>query len=80
MNWIEFVKDYAKKNNIKYNEALKQAKGAWAEHKKKNPTSHSKAKPKKLKMPKAEEKGKSKYVKDKIKYLKKQLAFQKSRL
>lgn len=76
MNWIEFVKDYAKKNNIKYNEALSKAKGAWAEHKKKNPTSHSKAKPKK---PKTEEKGKKKYVKDKIKYLKKQLAFQKSR-
>jgi len=23
--WIEFVKEYAKKNNMKYNEALKKA-------------------------------------------------------
>ena len=33
MKWIEFVKDYAKKNNIKYGQALKQAKGDWAKHK-----------------------------------------------
>lgn len=25
MNWISFVKQYAKKNNMKYNEALKRA-------------------------------------------------------
>lgn len=24
--WIDFVKDYAKKNNMKYNEALKDKK------------------------------------------------------
>ena len=29
MKWVEFVKDYAKKNNIKYGEALKKAKDAW---------------------------------------------------
>ena len=34
MNWVEFVKDYAKKNNITYGEALKKAKTSWAEHKK----------------------------------------------
>lgn len=36
MKWIEFVKDFAKKNNMKYNEALKspKLKSAWAKHKK----------------------------------------------
>jgi len=34
MKWVEFVKQYAKKHNIKYGEALKKAKGDWAEHKK----------------------------------------------
>ena len=36
MNWIEFVKDFAKKNKMKYNEALKspKIKPAWEKHKK----------------------------------------------
>ena len=34
MKWVEFVKQYAKKHNLKYGEALKKAKGDWAEHKK----------------------------------------------
>ena len=25
MSWVSFVKEYAKKNNMKYNEALKKA-------------------------------------------------------
>jgi len=25
MSWVKFVKEYAKKNNMKYNEALKKA-------------------------------------------------------
>ena len=33
MKWVEFVKDYAKKNNIKYGEALKKAKDGWKKHK-----------------------------------------------
>ena len=51
MKWIEFVKDYAKKNNIKYGKALKEAKGDWAKHKETSPEHKSKpktkAKPKK---------------------------------
>ena len=56
MKWIEFVKDYAKKNNIKYGEALKKAKDAWKKHKAESP--EHKSKPKK--------KGKSKGKKDNI--------------
>ena len=48
MKWVEFVKDYAKKNNIKYGEALKKAKDAWAKHKESSPEhSAKKTKPKK---------------------------------
>ena len=44
MKWIEFVKAYAKKNNIKYGEALKKAKGDWAKHKASSPEHQSKPK------------------------------------
>ena len=48
MKWVEFVKDYAKKNNIKYGEALKKAKDAWKKHKAESPEQHTKkSKPKK---------------------------------
>ena len=36
-SWIDFVKDYAKKNNIKYGDAFKKAKPSWEKHKKENP-------------------------------------------
>ena len=36
MKWVDFVKDYAKKHNLKYGEALKQAKGDWKKHKDSN--------------------------------------------
>ena len=38
MKWVEFVKKFAKDNNIKYGEALKKAKGAWAKHKQNDPS------------------------------------------
>ena len=48
MKWVEFVKDYAKKNNIKYGEALKKAKDAWKKHKAESPEhTAKKSKPKK---------------------------------
>ena len=47
MKWIEFVKDFAKKNNIKYGKALKEAKGAWAKHKESSPEHKKPTKPKK---------------------------------
>ena len=43
--YVEFVKKYAKDNNIKYGEALSKSKSAWKEHKSKNPTT-KKSKPK----------------------------------
>ena len=58
MKWIDFVKDFAKKNKMKYNEALKSAKlkEDWAKHKDKT---HDK-KPKKEKKEMKEEKKKMK--------------------
>lgn len=49
MNWIDFVKDFAKKNNMKYNEALKspKLKDAWAKHKKSHDKKDKKKEPKK---------------------------------
>ena len=49
--YVEFVKKYAKDNNIKYGEALKKSKSAWKEHKAKNPTTSKKTKPKVKKTP-----------------------------
>ncbi len=48
--WITFVKDYAKKNNLKYNEALKDSglKSAYQKSKKGNDQKSSKE-PKKTK-------------------------------
>ena len=43
MKWIEYVKDYAKKNNIKYGEALKKASPSYQLHKKKEPKAKGKA-------------------------------------
>jgi hypothetical protein len=37
-NWIDYVKMYAKENNIKYNEALKQAGKSYRELKQIKPT------------------------------------------
>ena len=37
MKWVEFVKKFAKDNNIKYGEALKKAKDAWKKHKETSP-------------------------------------------
>ena len=45
-SYVEFVKKYAKDNNIKYGEALSKSKSAWKEHKSKNPTTSKKSKPK----------------------------------
>ena len=58
MKWVEFVKDYAKKNNIKYGEALKKAKDAWAKHKASSPE-HTSKKSKPKKSTKAKKKKKS---------------------
>ena len=46
MKWIEFVKAYAKKNNIKYGEALKKAA---PEYRKMKGSSSKDEKPKKKK-------------------------------
>ena len=43
-SWIEFVKAYAKKNNMKYNEALKDSKLKAEYNKSKNKKSDSKEK------------------------------------
>lgn len=50
MKWVEFVKKFAKDNNIKYGEALKKAKVAWKKHKEEN-NIKSKAKPKERSKP-----------------------------
>lgn len=50
MKWVEFVKKFAKDNNIKYGEALKKAKDAWKKHKEASP--EHKAKPKSKAKPK----------------------------
>lgn len=36
MKYIDFVKDFAKKNNLKYGEALSKSKDAWKKHKEDN--------------------------------------------
>ena len=67
MKWVEFVKDYAKKNNIKYGEALKKAKDAWKKHKEENPSKHTKSKKSTKSKVKKEKKSKVKKVKSNIK-------------
>ena len=67
MKWVEFVKKYAKDNNIKYGEALKKAKDGWKKHKEENhittkPKSKTKAKPKVKKPPKEPKKNNMKMV------------------
>ena len=68
MKWIEFVKDFAKKNNIKYGKALKEAKGAWAKHKESSPEHKNKStKPKKKATKEKKSKGIKMTIKEKAK-------------
>ena len=68
MKWIEFVKDFAKKNNIKYGEALKKAKDDWAKHKESSPQHQAnKSKPTKPKKKAKKSKGIKMTIKEKEK-------------